>query len=188
MSNTRYLTKLRATMKTQAPHSKGRTKLWSRMFLATAFLAATPLQISAVHSSIRPAQTLWNTDTSSLAPGVFSGKAAEVAAPELVQVADRNGKFGGRSGEDKKGGKGKKGGDVKKGGKYEKKDVKRNQYSYPEKPPYCPPKPDPEPEPKPEPKPTPRNNPCDGADNCGSEMRTKKAKPVVEDNIVSVHG
>jgi hypothetical protein len=47
----------------------------------------------------------------------------------------------------------------------------------------CPPSP-----PPPPPPPEVRNNPCDGADNCGTERRTKNVKPVVEDNIVSVHG
>lgn len=170
MSNACYLTKLRATIKTQAPRSNGRTKFWSRMFLASAFLAAAPLQISAVHSSVRPAQTLWNTDTSNIVLSVFNEKAAKITAPELVQVADRGGKIGVKYG--------------KKDGKYGKKDGKGGTHNKPDKPPYCPP----EPEPKQKPKPTPRSNPCDGADNCGSERRTKNVKPVVEDTIVSVHG
>ena len=143
MSNARYLTRLRATTKTQAPRSNGRTKLWSRMFLATAFLAATPLQISAAHSSVRPAQTLWDIEISKLTPGIFAEQAMKLGKAKFVQVATSN---------------------------YE------DDY----------PKPDPKPEPRP--RPTPRSNPCDGADNCGSAKRTKNVKPVVNDNIVSVHG
>jgi hypothetical protein len=144
MSNARYLTKLRATMKTQAPRSNGRNKFWSRMFLATAFLAATPLQISAVHSSVRPAQTLWDIETSNLALGIFAERATKLEKTKLVQVATSN---------------------------YE------HEYEHED-----------DPKPDPGPKPTPRSNPCDGADNCGSERRTKNVKPVVKDNIVSVHG
>ncbi len=135
MSDNSYLAQLRATLVTEtrriglvesermeALNLKRckQKKFWRRMFLATTLIASNPFHVSVVHGSVRPAQTQWNTETSTLALGIFTTEVANRAQTKLVQVADRSGKGGGNGGGNKGsrgGSEGRSGGNDDGGGK-----------------------------------------------------------------------